>query len=129
MVSTDHHGGPAAPSCGHCGTPFEPGRITCASCGEARLLEGAPAGAPGDGAVRRGQGRPVQAGPDDPDGDQDLFDIGDPFRDVVRRRPRGPAQRSRTTLLIGGVIGLILVALVAAAALWALGQHGGGAGF
>lgn len=127
VVSTDESGAPEVPHCGHCGTPFEPGHITCAQCGEARFLGGAidgsappvPSAAP-----------PTAASPDEgTEADSDPFGLGDPYRDVVRRRERGPAERSRTTLMIGGLIGLILVVLVAAAALWALGQHSSGTDF
>lgn len=124
-MSTDEHGTATGPRCAHCGAAFEPGHITCPRCGQARQLGAVDTGSTPAPAPIASAAAPTTT----PDDEADEFDLGDPFRDVVRRRPRGPAQRSRTTLLIGGLIGLILVALVAAAALWALGQHGGSPDF
>lgn len=128
-MASDDSGAPGVPPCTHCGATLEPGHITCPQCGEVRFLALTGDGPPLPAAV---PSAPAEAGRHDTrtsaDDDVEAFDLGDPFRDVRRRRPQEAAERSRTTLLVGGLIGLVLVVLVAAAALWALGQHGGAPG-
>lgn len=128
-MATDDSGTPDVPPCAHCGAALDPGHVTCPRCGAVRFLaiagDGSPPPTTVPSAPAEHQGHEPGTGADD---EVEAFDLGDPFRDTRRRRPREPAERSRTTLLVGGLIGLVLVVLVAAAALWALGQHGGSAG-
>lgn len=124
----DDSGAPDVPPCAHCGAALDPGHVTCPRCGEVRFLaivgeDPPPTAVPSAPAESLRHTAGTSA-----DDEVEAFDLGDPFRDVRRRRPREPAERSRTTLLVGGLIGLVLVVLVAAAALWALGQHGGATG-
>ncbi len=122
---TDDSGAPGAPPCAHCGATLEAGHVTCPQCGEVRFLavtgDGPPLPTLVPSAPVEPQGHDAGTSADD---EVEAFDLGDPFRDTRRRRSREPVERSRTTLLVGGLIGLVLVVLVAAAALWALGQHG-----
>lgn len=109
---------PSGPTCEHCDAPLEAGRMTCAGCGAVRSL-GVMDDAPPPAAAPA-----PQAAPADDEADDEGIDLSvSIFRDAPRRKPRAAAERSHTSLLVGGFIGLVLVALVAAAALWALSQN------
>lgn len=110
---------PHGPTCEHCGSALEAGRITCPSCGEARSLGAAAPPPPPPPPPAPVDDEEEQSGPE--------IDLSvSIFEDQPRRRKLKAATRSQTELLVGAFLALLLVVLVAGAGLWALSQTGGG---